>query len=159
MAYEFEKLSEVELVEEFPEGANSLIEDNGEIKRCPSVKGSGGDSKVFHGVITIDMEAEEPTPYLEVDGETSLEELKGLLEAGTPAKVVLTYDQSMDGVGQTAICSFAIDSFMHMSDGDMSADMVVGSNVSVSMELGIMPAYGTYPGVQDEPGWFVMMGK
>ena len=41
MSYEFTKLSEVPAVNEFPEGANAIIETNGEIKRCPS---SGGGS-------------------------------------------------------------------------------------------------------------------
>ena len=41
MSYEFTKLSEVPAVSEFPEGANTIIEANGEIKRCPS---SGGSS-------------------------------------------------------------------------------------------------------------------
>ena len=36
MSYEFTKLSEVPAVSEFPEGANTIIEANGEIKRCPS---------------------------------------------------------------------------------------------------------------------------
>ena len=35
MSYEFTKLSEVPVVSEFPEGANDIIETNGEIKRCP----------------------------------------------------------------------------------------------------------------------------
>ena len=35
MSYEFTKLSEVPAVSEFPEGANTIIEANGEIKRCP----------------------------------------------------------------------------------------------------------------------------
>ena len=41
MSYEFTKLSDVPVVDEFPEGANAIIETNGEIKRCPS---SGGSS-------------------------------------------------------------------------------------------------------------------
>ena len=41
MSYEFTKLSEAPAVSEFPEGANAIIETNGEIKRCPS---SGGGS-------------------------------------------------------------------------------------------------------------------
>ena len=42
MSYEFTKLSDVPVVAEFPEGANAIIEANGEIKRCPS--SGGGDS-------------------------------------------------------------------------------------------------------------------
>lgn len=36
MSYEFTKLSDVPVVAEFPEGANAIIETNGEIKRCSS---------------------------------------------------------------------------------------------------------------------------
>ena len=42
MSYEFTKLSDVPVVAEFPEGANAIIETNGEIKRCPSGGGGGG---------------------------------------------------------------------------------------------------------------------
>lgn len=38
MSYEFTKLSDVPAVSEFPEGANAIIETNGEIKRCPPSK-------------------------------------------------------------------------------------------------------------------------
>lgn len=41
MSYEFTKLSNVPVVSEFPEGANAVIETNGEIKRCPSSGGGG----------------------------------------------------------------------------------------------------------------------
>ena len=44
MSYEFTKLSEVPAVSEFPEGANTIIEANGEIKRCPPGGGSGGSA-------------------------------------------------------------------------------------------------------------------
>ena len=43
MSYEFTKLSDVPAVAEFPEGANAIIETNGEIKRCSS---SGGGEPV-----------------------------------------------------------------------------------------------------------------
>ena len=42
MSYDFTKLSNVPVVSEFPEGANAIIETNGEIKRCPSSGGGGG---------------------------------------------------------------------------------------------------------------------
>ena len=41
MSYAFTKLSDVPVVAEFPEGANAVIETNGEIKRCPSSGGGG----------------------------------------------------------------------------------------------------------------------
>ena len=39
MSYGFTKLSGVPAVSKFPEGANAIIETNGEIKRCPSAGG------------------------------------------------------------------------------------------------------------------------
>jgi hypothetical protein len=45
MAYEFQKLSEVEALAEVPEGANALIEVNGDIKRVPGSGLGGGGIK------------------------------------------------------------------------------------------------------------------
>ena len=42
MSYEFTKLSDVPVVNNFPIGANAIIETNGEIKRCPSAGNGGG---------------------------------------------------------------------------------------------------------------------
>ena len=36
MSYEFTKLSDVPIVDSFPVGANTIIETNGEIRRCTS---------------------------------------------------------------------------------------------------------------------------
>ena len=48
MSYEFTKLSEVPAVSKFPEGANAIIETNGEIKRCPSAGGGGSADAVLY---------------------------------------------------------------------------------------------------------------
>ena len=49
MAYEFQKLSEVEALAEVPEGANALIEVNGDIKRVPGSGLGGGKTLVIIG--------------------------------------------------------------------------------------------------------------
>ena len=49
MSYAFTKLSDVPVVAEFPEGANAVIETNGEIKRCPS---SGGGGMSYDVIVT-----------------------------------------------------------------------------------------------------------
>ena len=52
MAYEFKKISNVEVVAEPTDSANVLIEENGVIKKAPktAVGGAGGDSTfVIHG--------------------------------------------------------------------------------------------------------------
>ena len=53
MSYEFTKLSEVPAVSEFPEGANTIIEANGEIKRCPSSGGGGSAGAVLYTAQTL----------------------------------------------------------------------------------------------------------
>lgn len=50
MAYEFQKLSEVEALAEVPEGANALIEVNGDIKRVPG-SGLGGAAGIKTAII------------------------------------------------------------------------------------------------------------
>ena len=50
MAYEFQKLSEVEALVEVPEGANALIEVNGDIKRVPG-SGLGGATGIKTAII------------------------------------------------------------------------------------------------------------
>lgn len=50
MAYEFQKLSEVEALAEVPEGANALIEVNGDIKRVPG-SGLGGGAGIKTAII------------------------------------------------------------------------------------------------------------
>lgn len=84
MAYEFKRLSEVELVEEFPEGASALIEDNGEIKRCPSVKGSGNEPMIFH--LTMDMDAGTVT----AEEETTWDELYEAVKSGVDVRAWVT---------------------------------------------------------------------
>ena len=53
MSYEFTKLSDVPAVSEFPEGANAIIETNGEIKRCPSSGGGGSTDAVLYTAQTL----------------------------------------------------------------------------------------------------------
>lgn len=50
MAYEFKKLGEVEALEEVPDGANALIEVNGDIKRVPGT-GLGGGGGIKTAII------------------------------------------------------------------------------------------------------------
>lgn len=50
MVYEFQKLSEVEALVEVPEGANALIEVNGDIKRVPG-SGLGGATGIKTAII------------------------------------------------------------------------------------------------------------
>lgn len=88
MSYEFTKLSNVPVVSEFPEGANAVIETNGEIKRCPS-SGSGGGGVEL---ITITKSGETYT------ANKNSEEIIALIDSGKlpiliiPQEVMTNYD-------------------------------------------------------------------
>ena len=112
MSYEFTKLSGVPAVAEFPEGANAIIETNGEIKRCPS---SGGSS--VPKPLTYDY-MPEGYPSKSVQTTTLLEEqelafaLMG--DAGQYAASLTeafeivegqTYTVSWDGTEYECVCS------------------------------------------------------
>lgn len=71
MAYDFEKLSEVGSLDEFPEGAKVLIEHDGDIKRC-AADGLGGGGG-YHW-IHLDMDFE--TYEVSCDEEITFESLR-----------------------------------------------------------------------------------
>lgn len=77
MAYEFKKLADVEVVEQVPEGANMLIEDNGEVKKAPAASGSGGG--IFKVTINEVPSNNETTQYT---ADKSFAEIVTAWEAG-----------------------------------------------------------------------------
>ena len=112
MSYEFTKLSEVPAVSEFPEGANAIIETNGEIKRCPS---SGGGT--VPKPLTFDyMPAGYPKKSVQT---TTLMEEQALAFAANPrgeytsnirenppvTVVGQTYTVKWDGAEYECVCS------------------------------------------------------
>lgn len=112
MSYEFTKLSEVPAVSKFPEGANAIIETNGEIKRCPS---SGGGS--VPKPLTYDY-MPEGYPSKSVQTTTLMEEQAVEFTLGSttyfvsltnPFEIVVgqTYTVNWDGTEYERICSAA----------------------------------------------------
>lgn len=63
MAFEFKKLSDVEVVEEPTESANVLIEENGVIKKAPKTAVGGKDIEVsglpYHVRVRYDVNSQE----------------------------------------------------------------------------------------------------
>ena len=112
MSYEFTKLSDVPAVSEFPEGANAIIETNGEIKRCPSSGGSSVPKPLTYdympegyptktmGTVTV-MEEQVVAFY---DDKGSLERYGDLAD---PLKIVegQTYTVNWDGTEYECVCS------------------------------------------------------
>ena len=89
MSYVFTKLSDVPVVAEFPEGANAIIETNGEIKRCPS---SGGGGMSYDMIVT----STDWGVTLTITSGTYAD-LKAKIEAHTPIHVLLLMDVVNEG--------------------------------------------------------------
>ena len=117
MSYEFTKLSEVPAVSEFPEGANAIIETNGEIKRCPS---SGGSS--VPKPLTYDY-MPEGYPTKSVQTTTLMEEQALAFTSGVdaygasltnPLEIVngQTYIVNWDGAEYECVCSIFNDTIL-----------------------------------------------
>lgn len=98
MSYEFERLSDVEAVEEFPEGAKVLIEHEGYIKRCAADGLGGGSGSIPVLLATEDPETEEFIFELE-DGRTADEFVASFEKDGIiPAIFVVEPVEEEDGM-------------------------------------------------------------
>lgn len=94
MAYEFERLADVESVEEFPEeGASVLIEHEGNIKRCPADSiGGGGGANIPVFLVSIDPDTDDYMYELE-DGRTADELVSDFEKNGLPPYVLIEDSQ------------------------------------------------------------------
>lgn len=114
MAYEFKKLSEVEALNEVPDGANALIEVGGEIKRVPGngLGGAGGIATAIIKSSDYDSAVAGVSTYL-MPGSVvtyscinmTYEEARQILTSGQPLAVVMMhkdgsypYNTHADGV-------------------------------------------------------------
>lgn len=91
MSYEFTKLSDVPVVAEFPEGANAVIETNGEIKRCPSSGGGGGAE-----LITLTQSGETFT------ASRNSEEISALIDSGKLPILVIPQEMASASLGASS---------------------------------------------------------
>ena len=97
MSYEFTKLSNVPVVSAFPEGANAVIETNGEIKRCPSSGGGGGGVEF----ITLTRSGETYT------ANKNSEEIISIINSGKlPILIVPSKAATDQGIPTTAMYMF-----------------------------------------------------
>lgn len=87
MSYAFTKLSDVPVVAEFPEGANAVIETNGEIKRCPSGGGGGVE------LIALTKNGETYT------ASKNSEELIALIDSGKLPMLIVPPELASSGSG------------------------------------------------------------
>lgn len=100
MAYEFKKIAEVEALDKVPDGANALIEVNGEVKRVPGsglggsiataiIKSSDYDSAVA-GVSTYQASGAPAVTYSCIN--MTYEEARQIMTSGQPLAVMMMYN-------------------------------------------------------------------
>lgn len=109
MAYEFEKLSEVSSLDEFPEGAKVLIEHGGDIKRC-AADGLGGGGGGYHWIhLDIDFETYE----ISCDEEITFESLREDIANGIMPVAIMEGTEEGES---SSMSVFAVMPFAMMQD-------------------------------------------
>ena len=132
MSYEFTKLSDVPVVAEFPEGANAVIETNGEIKRCPS----GGGGTAWDAVIlceTDNIEILENFTY----ASGNYESIANKLTAKQPANVaVILYAAS---AGDEAVYQCVAAHVQFFNTAEQIGILLYAQQVSGSLPIILSP--------------------
>lgn len=115
MAYDFQKLADVELLEEVPDGASAFVAVNGTVKRVPG-SGLGGGGGVATAILRLSSESNasakavkkvmiQPTVNklpITCDNYTYAQ-ARAILEAGNPFAAVL-----YEFHGNSVFCSYSL---------------------------------------------------
>lgn len=115
MAYDFQKLADVELLGEVPDGASAFVAVNGDVKRVPG-SGLGGGGGVATAILRLSSESNasakavkreviQPTVNklpITCDNYTYAQ-ARAILEAGNPFAAVL-----YEFHGNSALCSYSL---------------------------------------------------
>lgn len=99
MAYEFKRLSDVEVVAEPTESANVLIEENGVIKKAPktAVGGAGGGGEEPDMVITVEGgSSRKATNFTYGITEGSMDNVFNAVREGRYPVVIIRYHSGAD---------------------------------------------------------------
>lgn len=124
MAYEFKRLSDVEVVAEPSESANVFIEENGVIKKAPKTAVGGGGSAEWDAVIDAIEGGSGYFSSMElVSGD--FESLKEKIFAGAFPNVLVRY---LDGSYTTGISK--VNGFCYYSeDNCIRCDFLINNNI------------------------------
>lgn len=96
MSYEFKKLSDVELLEEVPEGANALIEADGVICKVPGSNLGGGNS-IPTAILESDLSADSDGFYSATCKNMTYDEVKAIFKSGGSVNARLLSPPGMEG--------------------------------------------------------------
>lgn len=99
MAYDFQKLADVELLEEVPDGASAFVAVNGDVKRVPG-SGLGGGGGIATAILRFDTESNASTNAVTMAIHTPVklpitcdnytyEQARAVLEAGNPLTAMI----------------------------------------------------------------------
>lgn len=100
MAYDFQKLADVELLEEVPDGASAFVAVDGTVKRVPG-SGLGGGGGIATAILrlgsesnastnAVTMEATIPVDKLRITCDNyTYEQARAVLEAGNPLTAMI----------------------------------------------------------------------
>ena len=109
MAYDFQKLADVELLEEVPDGASAFVAVDGTVKRVPG-SGLGGGGGIATAILRMDIESnasEKAVTMIAIRPEKKLPitcdnytyaQARAVLEAGNPlTAMILMSENNMPG--------------------------------------------------------------
>lgn len=109
MAYDFQKLADVELLEEVPDGASAFVAVDGTVKRVPG-SGLGGGGGIATAILRFGIESNvstnavtravhRPVNKLPITCDNyTYEQARAVLEAGNPlTSMIFTSENSMSG--------------------------------------------------------------
>ena len=128
MAYEFKKLSDVEVVAEPTESANVLIEEDGVIKKAPKTAVGGGSEKPdMVMLLTGELDGTTPFELSIIDGAPSA--IKAKLAAGESPVVKMKHVRGAYGDYSHSRCEYDVYAVTYGEDYWFSA-IAVGTGGS-----------------------------
>lgn len=136
MAYEFQKLADVEAVEEFPEeGASVLIEHEGEIKKCPADGIGGGGSGI--PLLRIIEDPETGDTHCELDDGRTADEFVASFEKDGICLLLFGHAEASDeaGISGSIFTQISLDTAEKISDYPPSEYVSIAGGVMYVYEV------------------------
>lgn len=149
MAYDFQKLADVELLEEVPDGASAFVAVDGTVKRVPG-SGLGGGGGIATAILRLSSESNASTNAATMTAATPVNELpitcdnytyeqaRAVLEAGNPLTAMIFMSKnnmsfsSLKAMNpQKSISGWVSCSTIAFSDNYISMMFITGDGLTV----------------------------
>lgn len=130
MAYEFQKLADVEAVEEFPEeGASVLIEHEGGIKKCPA-DGIGGGTEIPVVMMSVGESGQE---FEFADGRTLDSFVEEFEKNGSVQNMLLKMSTALSEPGMHVTYNLTLGFIYDMDEEYGDGTMAGGKTIAYSI--------------------------